>query len=60
MDTFDIYFASCVAMSLHPGYTKPETKPLSLNRCGVIAAAMVEYKEQNYHAVDDTSSVSRD
>jgi len=43
MSPWEIYFASLVAMTLHPGYTREGTKKPSLTDCARIADEMCEY-----------------
>ena len=45
MNTWEIYFASLVAMTLHPGYTRPETPRPSLDELAELADEMMKYKE---------------
>lgn len=45
MDTLDIYFASLVAMTLHPGYLKEGAVKPSLDDCLKISVEALKLKE---------------
>ncbi len=46
MEIWDIYYASLVAMTLHPGYNRPDTRKPTLEHCAKIADQMVEIAEK--------------
>lgn len=43
---FDMYFASLVAMQVHPGAGTKEHKPLTLQACKDMALEMLEIRRQ--------------
>ena len=45
MNTWEIYFASLVAMTWHPGYSREDTKKPSIQECAAVADEMMEYTE---------------
>ncbi len=46
LEIFDLYFASLVAMTLHPGFTKKETQTPTINDCAAIALTMLEIRNK--------------
>lgn len=46
MDQLDVYFASLVAMTLHPGYTRGDAIRPGLEECLALSVEMVELKEK--------------
>ncbi len=46
MDRFDIYYAGLVAMTLHPGFNRPDTITPTIRECANIALAMIEEREK--------------
>lgn len=46
MEVFDLYFASVVAMTIHPGFNKPDTHKPTLNELAELAAQMIEVREK--------------
>lgn len=41
---FDLYFATIVGMSLHPGYLKMENGPMTLAECADLAESMIRVR----------------
>ena len=53
MTPWEIYFASLVAMTLHPGYTREETQKPTLSECAELADRMSEHRQthpRNFYA----------
>ncbi len=46
MEVFDLYFASVVSWTLHPGYNKPDTPKPSLAELRELVEAMLEEREK--------------
>lgn len=46
MEAFDIYFASIVSMTLHPGYNRENATPLTLEQAAQLALEMIEVREK--------------
>jgi hypothetical protein len=46
MTTWQLYFASLVAMTLHPGYTKEGTERPSLESIAAMVDKMIEVEER--------------
>ncbi len=44
LTTWDIYFAGLVAMTLHPGFQRPDVKKPSIFECANIADEMLKEK----------------
>lgn len=44
MDAWEIYFASLVAMTMHPGYLRPDTPKPTLEELAELADKMVLMK----------------
>ncbi len=47
MDTWDIYFATIVGMSLHPGYNREDTEAYTLEDLAIIADDMMELRSKH-------------
>ncbi len=45
MEVFDLYFASIVAMQLHPGQNRDNAKPLTLEESAELAQQMLKIRE---------------
>ena len=46
MTTWELYFATIVGMSMHPGYEREGTERPSLEECADKADEMMEYEEK--------------
>ena len=46
MEVFDMYFASLVGITLHPGYNRDNAEPLTLEDCADKAAEMMEIRKK--------------
>ena len=47
MEIFDLYFASLVGITLHPGYNRDNATPLTLEDCAKMADEMLEIRKQH-------------
>lgn len=45
---WDMYFAAICSMAVHPGYNRPDTEPLNIQQCGVIADAMLAERNKRW------------
>ncbi len=45
MDQWDIYFASLVAMSIHPGYTRQDTEQPTIKQLADLADEMKKERD---------------
>ncbi len=50
MLVWDIYYASIVAMTIHPGYTKENANPMNLKDAALFADLMLKEREKRYDA----------
>ncbi len=41
---WDIYFAGLVAMTIHPGFQRPDTVKPTLEQCAEMADQMLKYR----------------
>jgi hypothetical protein len=46
MNTFDLYFSTIIGWSLHPGYQREGSKPLTIQEAGKLASEMMEERKK--------------
>lgn len=46
MQVFDLYFASVVAMTLHPGFNKPDTHKPTLDELAELVEEMIKVRNR--------------
>jgi len=46
LEIWDLYFAGLVAMSLHPGFSRPDTEEITIQDCADIADEMMKEREK--------------
>lgn len=46
MEVFDLYFATVVGMTIHPGFNKPETHKPTLDELAELVTEMLETREK--------------
>lgn len=47
-EAWDVYFATVVGMSVHPGYQREGTDQFTLAQCANLADRMLEYRDERH------------